>query len=119
MIRKLANAFYPDAEPSDQVRGIALFSGTRYKKKHGGLWVGGEVIMSRDSILFTPNTMNLKLHKNLCSVEIPASDIESVKRNFGWFTGIVEVKHAQGIFRFRCYGASSLVARYLGSGNTP
>ena len=119
IIKKVANAFYKYVEPSDQVRGIARFSDNRYKKKHGGLWVGGEVVLNSDSIMFAPNAMNARLHNNLHAVEIAASNIELIRSRFGWFTRIVEVKHKLGMFRFRCYGAKNLVERYLGASNSP
>jgi hypothetical protein len=44
-------------------------------------------------------------------VNIPSADIRSVKREFGWVTGIVVVEHKGDEFRFRCFGARKLAAR--------
>lgn len=111
-ITKLANAFYTDATPSNRAKGIARYSAERYKKKHGGLWVGGTVVLSDQGVEFSPNALNRKLHEQIDGVSIPASSIKAIEHKFGWFTGIVEVVHAQGTFRFRCYGAKNLVQKY-------
>jgi hypothetical protein len=52
--------------------------------------------------------MNVALHVGLASVNIPLTDIRSVKRVFGWVTGIVVVEHRLGEFRFRCFGAKKV-----------
>lgn len=113
-IEKLANAFIPHAIPSPLVGGAALKAANRFGKKHGGLWVGGKVTVARDGLRFVPNGMNMALHEGLESAFIPASSIQAVAREFGWITGIVVVRHAQGEFRFRCFGAKR-VASILGS----
>lgn len=110
-IRKLANAFYSDAEPAGAVRGAARWSVDRYKEKHGGLWVGGNVTISGLSVRFVPNGFNYALHRQLDEIDIPRNAIRSISYKFGWFTGIVEVHHTEGVFMFRCYGAKSLVAQ--------
>lgn len=108
-IKKLANAFYVDAEPSDTVKGLTRYSIERYKKKHGGLWVGGGVVISSKGISFSPNFFNRNFHKELKDIYIPQETIKSVEYKFAWFTGIVEVHHDEGVFKFRCYGAKKLV----------
>ena len=109
-IRKLANAFVPDAMPSGVVPADALSAIARFKRKHGGLWVGGTVSVSQAGVFFTPNGLNRFVHDGLEPVNVPSQNIRAVRREFGWFTGIVVVEHTQGQFRFRCYGAKRLAA---------
>jgi hypothetical protein len=40
-IRKLANAFVPDATPSGWLLASTLWAVERFRRKHGGVWVGG------------------------------------------------------------------------------
>jgi hypothetical protein len=110
VIRKLANAFIPDAAPSDLVPSIALSAIDRFKRKHGGLWVGGTVSVSKSGVSFSPNGLNRAFHDGLEPIDVPAEDIRAVRYEFGWFTGIVVVDHKHGEFRFRCYGAKQLAA---------
>lgn len=46
-LRKLANAFYPDATSAKFVPADVLWAINRFKRKHGGLWVGGTVAVSQ------------------------------------------------------------------------
>ena len=113
-IEKLANAFVPNADPSPLVAGAALNAVNRYGKKHGGLWVGGKVTATPDGLRFAPNRLNRAFHEGLESTNISLSSIRAVTREFGWVTGIVVVRHAEGEFRFRCFGAKQ-VATTLGA----
>lgn len=107
-IRKLANAFIPGAVPSGWMPASALWAIHRFKRKHGGLWVGGTVAVSPSGVSFSPNRANRAAHEGLQPIDVLANDIRAVKHEFGWVTGIVVVEHAHGEFRFRCYGAKKL-----------
>ena len=109
-IRKLANAFIPTATPSDVLPSAALSAIARFKRRHGGLWVGGTVSVSQRGISFSPNRLNQAVHEGLEPINVSANDIRAVTYEFGWFTGIVVVEHAHGEFRFCCYGAKRLAA---------
>jgi hypothetical protein len=109
-IRKLANAFIPSATPSDVLPSAALSAVQRFKRKHGGLWVGGTVLATSGGVSFAPNGLNRALHEVLEAIDVLARDIKSVRHEFGWFTGVVVVTHVGGEFRFRCYGAKRLAA---------
>ena len=114
LIDRLCNAFLPDAAPSGLLPEAVLGAVHQARKGTGGLWVGGRVNASTDALTFTPNGMNVALHAGLERVRIPLATIRAVRREFGWLTGIVVVEHAQGEFRFRCFGATR-VARVLSS----
>ena len=116
-IRKLANAFIPNATPSDVLPAAALWAVDRFQRKHGGLWVGGTVAVSETGVSFTPNGLNRAFHYDLQPVEVPAKDIRAVRYEFGWCTGIVVVEHVHGEFRFRCYAAKQLAATMAASFN--
>ena len=94
--------------------GAAMNEVLRLKKKWGGLWVGGTVELSSECLSFRPNRLNMFFHEEFQQVEIPAAHIKSIVREFAWFTGVVQVHHQGGEFRFRCYGAKT-VAKTLSS----
>ena len=110
-IRKLANAFMPEATPSEMLPSAALSAVARFRRKHGGLWVGGTVVVTDSGVSFAPNGLNRAFHDELETISVRAADVRAVRHNFGWFTGIVVVTHTGGEFRFRCYGAKKLAAR--------
>jgi len=114
-IRRLANAFIPGATAADVVPVAALSAIYRFKRTHGGLWVGGTVFVSSSGVSFVPNRLNRLFHNDLEPVNVRAEDIRDVRREFGWFTGIVVLRHVRGEFRFRCYGAKQLAATMAAS----
>ena len=98
----------PNATPSDVVPFVALSAIDRFKRKRGGLWVGGTVSVSDSGVSFSANGLNRILHADLEPINVPAEEIRAVRHEFGWFTGIVVVEHKHGEFRFRCFGAKRL-----------
>src|SRR5688572_30134069 len=96
---------------------LALPAIERFKRKHGGLWVGGTVSVSQSGVSFSPNRLNRAFHEGLEPINVAAEDIRAVRHEFGWFTGIVVVEHIHGEFRFRCYGAKQLAATMAASFN--
>jgi hypothetical protein len=116
-IRKAANAFVPAATPAAALPVAALSTVFRFTRTHGGLWVGGTVVVSSTGVSFVPNRLNRLVHNEPEAVNVPGADIRDVRREFGWVTGIVVVRHAGGEFRFRCYGAKQLAATMATSFN--
>lgn len=111
-ICKLVNAFVPKAIPSEPLSDNLFSAVTRYVKKHGGLWVGGAVEITHEGVSFKPNALNDAFHVGLEPVQIPLASIGSVRREFGWLTGIIVIEHSVGRFRFRCFGAKRVVSRF-------
>ena len=105
----------PRATPSDDVPFLALSAIERFKRKKGGLWVGGTVSVSEGGVSFSPNGLNRILHADLEPINVAAEDIRAVRHQFGWFTGIVVVDHTHGEFRFRCFGAKQLAVSMAAS----
>lgn len=104
-ITKLCNAFIPTASAAFHLGAV-----NNYKAKHGGLWVGGKVEISKQMLSFQPNKLNVALHAGDCSVHFPTSLIRSVHREFGFVSGIVVITLQSGEFRFRCFGAKGVAA---------
>jgi len=111
-INKRANAFYEDAVLVEIISGVPQPEdsiGNRIKKKNGGLWVGGRVLVTHDGLEFKSNNINNMLHEKLRTIVIPMQEIISADYQFGWVTGIIVLTHINGGFRFRCYGARKVV----------
>ena len=109
-ILKLANAFIPHATASEVLPAFALSAVDRFKRKHGGLWVGGTLSVSQSGVSFKPNGLNRVVHEGLEPINVLGNEIRAVRYEFGWVTGIVVVQHSHGEFRFRCYGAKKFAA---------
>jgi hypothetical protein len=105
-IKKLCNAFITDAVVNRRLGGATVRNMEAIGSLMGGLWVGGTVTVSADSLDWVPNIMNKAVHANLEPVHIPLRDVRSVRRVFGIVTGIVVVELVDGAeFRFRCFNA--------------
>jgi len=81
------------------------------KKMMGGLWVGGNVYLTTKSIIFKPNELNAALQSNVDAVEIPFKDIVSLKKEFGFITGIISINTDSGALKVRCFNASGFMER--------
>ncbi|NLU84346.1 hypothetical protein [Rhodococcus sp. HNM0569] len=110
---KVVNAFVEDAdvEPSG-LDGLVGSSGAAdraeaYRKKHGGLWVGGRATLTPTTLAFVPNGANRAVHRGADDVEVPLSAVTSVEVEGGFGTKVVAVRSPQRTLRLRCWGARS------------
>lgn len=112
-ITRPANAFFPSGQLRVKAPPLLAIPGIKLtEKSFGGLWVGGTVEISHNGVEFRANAMNRALHIGVTSVTIASQAIRSMRREFGFITGIVAIDHDAGEFRFRCYGAKGVVAKY-------
>ena len=103
---KVANAFIEDAASPLEVGSVGR-SIRRYRRKHGGLWVGGRVTLTSAELGFSPNAVNRLAHYGDTSFKIPLSAITHIEVEPGFFTKIIAVTWTGGgVRRFRCYGAA-------------
>lgn len=80
----------------------------RYRRRWGGLWVGGRVTLSTARVAFSPNAMNRAVLSGAIDVDIPLVEIVQVEVLPGVVTKIVAIRTMGGVLKVRCYGAPSL-----------
>lgn len=112
-INKLCNAFFPDAGVMKINFG---FLGTpandaidKFRSKHGGLWIGGRLIVGDGKLVFRQNAANRAIHTSDHDLCVDLKDIDKVWWKFGWFTGIINIESRNTVLKFRCYGARQVV----------
>lgn len=116
-ITKYCNIFSAAAEAAHISLDFGLFKSDvnrsieKYKRKHGGLWVGGKFTISNEEFRFSTNTANQIVHKENCDLSFPMSDVKSIYREFGWITGILNFELDDRIIAVRCFGAKKIAAR--------
>jgi hypothetical protein len=112
---KLANALIPDAEQSQGARMLSFGTNLvmdRMKREMGGLWVGGRVTLTHDTLSFTPNALNVAAHAGDTARSVPLARVSEVTDRFGWFTRIVDVRTNDGeALTFRCFGAPAFAEK--------
>src|SRR5258706_1100631 len=104
--RKIANALIPEAEMSEGLKTVLNVTGARstdsvlkrLKKKWGGLWVGGTVILHERDLTFRPNALNRFAHEADYTTVIPLGEISEVNVRFGFVTKIIDLGTRAGKF---------------------
>jgi len=123
-----ANAFFENANVSEEV--TALRSGKNERagspllptvisrqiesgrRKQGGLWVGGQSVLTASTLGFSPSPMNRALHadpENL-EINIALSSISDISVHRGIVTDIIDIRYAAGVLKIRCFKAKSFAA---------
>lgn len=112
LLRKTANAFVSDAEVTPEVgsihRGEVGRQTDEFRRKAGGLWVGGRMTLTPTELIFTPNAVNRAIQTGSLNVSIELSQISAVDVSSGVLTKIVDVRAGDRLFRFRCFGAPAV-----------
>ena len=101
-VSKIANALIEDAEPfiSDVRPILSLFRAVQ-----GGLWVGGRVTLTSQSVSFAANTLNRIGQSGSLDVSVPLMEVTDVEVLPGLFTNIVAITTPHRVLKVRCYGA--------------
>jgi hypothetical protein len=106
IVSRVANALIADVVvqgvPSQSVQERTL---NRYRRRHGGLWVGGRLTLSDTAIQFHPNFVNRALQSGQLDIAISLHSIESVEVLPGVLTKIIAVRAGGQLTKFRCFGA--------------
>lgn len=113
--QKTANVLVADAEMNPQLARLTNYLtlglfGTllgRMRRAYGGLWVGGDLFLYRDRLLFKPNAANQAVHSSHMEQNVPLSTVTAVVNRFGLVTGIVEVEFRGNCLMFRCFGSKA------------
>ncbi len=115
-LRRMCSALLPDAKTNNILNNIENFRTLGLwnmeiesaRKAFGGLWVGGSLYISKQSLIFKPNAVNAALHEGDVSLNIPFDLITNFRCRFGLLTRIIEVDLRTVKQSFRCYGAAEL-----------
>jgi hypothetical protein len=118
--KKAGNAFFTDEVRLDPtVRGAMNYStGGWYEGINkflnglfGGTWIGGEIVLTAESLSFEPDQLNRELLVDPPSFAVPLTAIRNIRLKHAFVTDIVEVGYDDGkLFRLRCFGAAAFAA---------
>lgn len=84
-----------------------------FKKRQGGLWVGGKAVLSPSVLKFSPNGMNEAMHANSeqLSWTVPIPEITSVGVRRAILTDIIDIHSRSGPLSLRCFKASAFAVQ--------
>jgi len=99
---KVANALIEDAQShiSSLVPVLSAF-----RAVWGGLWVGGRVTLTSETVSFAANTMNGIAQSGTLDVSVPLKQVTDVEVLPGLFTNIVAISTPDRVLKVRCYWA--------------
>ena len=109
---KIANALIEDAQ--------AHTSGLRpvlsaFRAVWGGLWVGGRVTLTSESVSFAANTLNRIAQSGTLDVSLPLKQVTDVRVLPGFFTNIVAISTPDQVLKIRCYWARHFADAVIGA----
>ncbi|WP_338586223.1 hypothetical protein [Pseudomonas sp. MAG733B] len=81
-----------------------------FKEIHGGLWVGGGLVITPRVVRLSANALNRAVQEGTLDIELPHSMIRKVSVEGGFITKIVRLDTRAGSVKFRCYGAKAVAA---------
>ena len=106
IFRKKANAKLRGVEGRHRFAGVAEAA----EALMGGTWVGGEVVLTDQSLDFTPNMLNHAIQSGDLAFGFPLSEVIRAEITGGFGTKIITVSTDHGDFQFRCTKASDALA---------
>ena len=113
--KRLANALINEAEPGAMAKKLLGRAGqvglAAATKLVGGMWVGGTVYLTSNTVEFHPNALNKIAHTGAgdMSVIVDLRDIETVTKRFGIGTQIIEIAAGGATLSVRCYNSQSFM----------
>lgn len=99
------SALIANVEPSWLGRLLGGGDVERSQALMGGIWVGGKITITDETISYHPLWWDRYLHVNLQPLHVPLREVNAVSITDQGVTGTVFVRHTQGEFIFRCYRA--------------
>jgi len=87
------------------------------RRMFGGLWVGGEAVLTSTELRFSPNAMNEALHAKpeTLSRAIRLADVVNIQVRRGVITNIIDVRSRTETLTLRCFKAAAFASRIDGA----
>ncbi|WP_300377690.1 hypothetical protein [Henriciella sp.] len=105
---RMASALFAEA----QAKGVTGFAGAVASRAMGGLWVGGNVWLTPEELVFRANAMNRRFHLDPKTLawRIPLAEVENVSVCKAFVTRIIEISTGEETRSIRCFKASAFAA---------
>jgi len=110
LMSKIANALIEDAQARTSDLGPVM---SVFRAVWGGLWVGGRVTLTSESVSFAANTLNRVAQSGTLDVSMPLKQVTDVEVLPGFFTNIVAISTPDRVLKIRCYWARHFAAAVI------
>jgi hypothetical protein len=95
----------------------------RYRRRYGGLWVGGRLTVTTTDVQFHANALNRSIQSGQLDITVDMRSIESVELLPGVLTKIIAIGAGDRVVKIRCFGAAKIAeqirAQASSGGSTP
>jgi hypothetical protein len=108
IISRMANALIAEVDVGVVATSVGGGVLDRYRRRYGGLWVGGRLTVTTTDFQFHANALNRALQSGQLDIVIDLRSIESVEVLPGVLTKIVAMRTADGVTKVRCFGAAKV-----------
>ena len=105
---KVANALIEDVKVNVSMPVVSVF-----RAALGGLWVGGRVTLTTETVSFSANGINRTVQSGTLDVSVPLAEVTDVTVLPGFFTKIVAITTPELVLKVRCYRAASFAEAIL------
>lgn len=111
IISRVANALIVDADVTAAVTSANRRVLDRYRRRYGGLWVGGRLTVTDTDVAFHANALNRSIQSGQLDIVVDLRSIESVELLPGVLTKIIAIHTADRVTKVRCFGAAKVADR--------
>lgn len=111
IISRVANALIADADVTAAVTSVNRRVLDRYRRRYGGLWVGGRLTVTDTDVAFHANALNRSIQSGQLDIVVDLRSIESVEVLPGVLTKIIAIHTADRVTKVRCFGAATVADR--------
>jgi hypothetical protein len=108
IISRVANALIENVDVALPMASPQRRVLSRYRRRYGGLWVGGRLTVSTTDVQFHANGLNRAIQSGQLEVTVDLHSIQSVELLPGVLTKIIAVRTGNRVAKFRCFGASKV-----------
>lgn len=111
IISRVANALIADVDVTAAVTSVNRRVLDRYRRRYGGLWVGGRLTVTDINVAFHANALNRSIQSGQLDIVVDLRSIESVELLPGVLTKIIAIHTADRVTKVRCFGAAKVADR--------
>ncbi|OBJ23448.1 hypothetical protein [Mycobacterium sp. 1245801.1] len=111
IISRVANALIADVDVTVPTTSINRRVLDRYRRRHGGLWVGGRLTVTETDVQFHANALNRSIQSGQLDIVVDLGSVEAVELLPGVLTKIVAIHTGDRVTKFRCFGAAKVADR--------
>ncbi|BBZ15193.1 hypothetical protein MBRA_53880 (plasmid) [Mycobacterium branderi] len=108
IVSRVANALIENVDVTFPAAPAARGVLGRYRRRYGGLWVGGRLTVTSTDVQFHANALNRSIQSGQLDIVVDLRSIESVELLPGVLTKIVAIRTDEGVTKFRCFGAAKI-----------